>query len=313
MDQETFMPKRKPAHEDVDLSTLPPVLATAIRKNAEKTEPKNKVALTGNAKLDNLLEGIKDTVYKYEEVLLPSRGIFYDGEIAPSDGILHVRIMTGEEEQTLATQRLVKSGQAMNMIYANCVRESINPDKMLAIDRTFLLIYLRGISHGNIYTTDVRCTECQSRFETEIDLDDLELNRCPDDFSGESLQGTLPKSGYKFAYRFATGKDEQLIQDYKEKKNKKNEGSDDTWAFRFALLLEQIEGLEDKAAIQVLLTRLPVADVSYIRSLINEPPFGVDTNVEMMCPHCNEEFEVLLPMDVNFFFPSQKKGRNTQA
>lgn len=312
--QENFMPKRKPASEHVpDISSLPGPVQRALMKNVKEETQEEKFAHTGNSQLDFLLSGIKDTVYRYEEILLPSKGKFYDGIVGPTDGILHVRMMVGEDEQTLATQRMIKSGQALNTIYKSCVRESIVPSKMLAVDRTFLLIYLRGISHGEIYTTDIKCSECGKNFESQIDLDDLDKTMCPDDFNVDSLEGTLPKSGYNFTYRLATGEDEQLIQDYREKKNRKNDSTDDTWAYRSSLLINQIEGLQDKAAIQILMTRLPVADVSYIRTALNDTPFGVDTELSISCPYCSNEFKAVLPMDVNFFFPSQKKEKDTPA
>lgn len=310
MDQENYIPTRKPAHESVESSSLPPALARAKMKQAES---KPKEVSTGNSKLDQLLMGIKETVYKYEEILLPSKGKFYDDEIAPSNGIIHVRMMTGEEDEILTKQRLLKNGQALNMIYASCIKENVKPEEMLAVDRTYLLIFLRGISHGERYNTSIRCPDCNKSFETEIDLDSLELERCPDDFDKESLKGKLPKSGYKFSYRLATGKDEQMVNDYQERKTKKN-NDDDVWSYRASLLINDIEGLEDKSALQTLLSKLPVADVSHIRSLLNNPPFGVNTEIPMQCAYCDYEFEALLPLDVNFFFPTTtKKTENTHA
>jgi hypothetical protein len=73
--------------------------------------------------------------------------------------------------------------------------------------------------------------------------------------------------------------------------------------FRSSLLIDNIEGVTNKTQIQHLLERLPISDMTYIRELLNEPPFGVETKVGMICPHCAHEFETEMPMELGFFFP----------
>lgn len=332
MDSETIRQSRKPITvqqseapaKDIPqpTSNMPPQLQAMLAKAAQskkedKIEPQGpRLAFTGNDKLDELLAGIKETVYKYEEVVLPSRGKFYDGVIAPENGKINIRCMTGEEEEILATPRYIKKGQAINMIFRNCVREPINPDKLLTIDRTWLLIYLRGISYTPEYEVDVRCTECATKFQTSIDLDHLKVNYCPDNFSMDDLADALPKSGYKFTYRLATGNDENVIQEHRDRriKNQVDGGRDDTWSFRASLLIEEIEGLNDQEAIQTLISRLPIQDVAYLRTLMIDQPFGVETKVTIVCPSCTEPFQVEMPMDTNFFFPKAKtKKERIQA
>lgn len=334
MDSETFGP-RKPAVNETqappapalpeNLGNLPGPVQAALRANAAKAAAaKNedstpssgpRLAFTGNAKLDELLAGIKEQVYKYEEVTLPSKGKFYDGTVAPSNGVIHVRCMTGEEEQILATPRYIKKGQAINMIFKNCVREPIIPEKLLTIDRTWLLIYLRGISYSPDYEVEVRCTECNTKFQSNIDLDGMPVKSCPHNFGPEDMTDVLPKSGYKFTYRLPTGKDENQIQEHRDQRIRKNTdgGSDDTWTYRASLLIQDIEGLTERDALQALISRLPIQDVAYIRTMLNDPPFGVDTKVSIVCPSCTEEFQVEMPMDTNFFFPKAKKDKSTQA
>jgi len=79
----------------------------------------------------------------YDDILLPSNGRFYNGTDGPIDGKLHVRPMTGREEEILATQRYVKRGEALDRIFKACVREPYDTARFLTVDRNFLLIYLR--------------------------------------------------------------------------------------------------------------------------------------------------------------------------
>ena len=182
----------------------------------------------------------------------------------------------------------------------------------MTIDRTFLLIYLRGISYSPAYDVELKCPECDKKFATTIDLNALNVDECPNDY-GPELQDVLPTTKLPFSYRLATGRDEQEITDHRDRKIKNfADATDDTLIFRTSYLLNHIDGLTNKNELQILLKNLPVGDVSYIRNCINDPPFGVDTNVEIICPSCLQDFTVDLPLEAGFFFPRRKKTK-TQA
>jgi T4 bacteriophage base plate protein len=273
--------------------------------------PRNTYSV-GSGHLKEILEGLKSSTNTFEEIELPSKGKFYDHD-GPQNGIVSIRPMTGEEEQILATPRLVRKGQAINMIFQKCIKEQIRPESLLTVDRTYLLIYLRGISYSPSYDVEIKCPECERKFGTTIDLNSLYVESCPDDY-GPVLQDVLPTSKLPFSYRLSTGKDEQEITDYRDRKIKAfgDSSADDTLIYRTSVLLNDIDGITNKTELQILLKNLPIGDVSYIRNCINEPPFGVDTNVEIVCPSCLQDFEVDLPLEANFFFPRRKKTK-TQA
>lgn len=262
-----------------------------------------------NSELASLINNLKQHSTHYEEVLLPSKGRFYDGTDGPTNGIVNIRPMTGEEEQILATPRFVKKGTAINMIFSKCIRENIKSENLLSQDRTYLLIYLRGISYGTDYEVQVRCPDTDKQFSTTIDLDTLVINRCPDDYTSDNLSGVLPKSGLKFSYRLSKGKDESDLQEYRERKLKAfgDNASDDTLLYRTAQLLNNVETITSKEELKIVIKNLPIQDVNYLRNLVNDPPFGIQTKVSILSPFSNEEFEIDLPLDSGFFFPRNKK------
>jgi len=142
----------------------------------------------------------------------------------------------------------------------------------------------------------------------------LYVDYCAADFNPENLEDVLPTTGYRFRYRLAVGKDEQLIQEYRERRAKNFDLSgqaDDTLLYRTAHLIEEVEGLTDKLEIQTLLKKLPIQDVAYLRTVVNEPPFGVDTKVNITNPYSLRDFEIELPLESNFFFPRAKRKKNT--
>jgi hypothetical protein len=285
---------------------LPPQLLNKLQNKQNKTKQVENIS--GSTELKEILEAIKSKAI-YETINLPSGGKFYNGEDGPADGVINIRPMTGEEEQILATQRFVKKGTALDMIFSRCIKESYRVENFLTVDRTYLLIYLRGISYSNLYEVEIKCPECESKFSTEIDLNDLEVEYCPENF-GPILEDRLPSSGLNFSYRLSRGGDEAEIQKYRERRIKNfGDASDDTLIYRTAMLLEKIEGITDKKELQTLIRNLPISDVNYLRNCTNEPPFGVDTKVSIACPMCLGEFEAELPLESNFFFPRKKKEK----
>jgi len=289
---------------------VPPQFKQALAKNrGEEFTDAPPMRVTGSDKLEELLRGVESSSL-YEPIKLPSLGVFYDGTDGPADGILHMRPMTGEEEQILATPRFVKKGQAINMIFNRCTQENFKTEQFLTQDRTYMLIYLRGISYTPEYDVEVRDPETDQQFATVIDLNSLYVDYCPTEFTRDNLQDKLPTTNYKFNYRLARGDDEQTVQNYRERRVKNFDTAgqaDDTLLYRTALLIEDIEGLTDKNEIQTLLRKLPINDVAYLRTVVNEPPFGVDTKVQVSSPYTMQEFEVELPLEANFFFPRAKR------
>jgi len=249
-------------------------------------------------------------VVAWEPIELPSKGKFYDS----IPGVLHVRPMTGEEEQILATPRFVRKGKAIDMIFQKCIRENIDTQELLSVDRTYLLIFLRGISYTPEYDVEIKCPECTNKYNAVINLDQIEVEHCPDQFDTKALEGVLPTSGFKYKFRLATGDDEQTITRYREQRVKEygDQNEDDTLLYRTALLLEYIEGVTEKYELNHLLKKLPINDVAHLRNAVSDPPFGVDTQIGQVCPYCTAEFEIDLPLEANFFFPRKKKERTPQ-
>lgn len=241
---------------------------------------------------------------KWEPFTWPSMGKFY----TDIPHTIHIRPMTGEEEQILATPRFVKRGQAIDMIFQKCIQENIPTEKLLSVDRTHLLIFLRGISYTPEYDVEIKCPSCGIKFNEVINLD-LDVEFCPEDFTKDNLFGTLPVSGLDYKFRLSTGKDELTVSTYREQKIAKwgEQSEDDTLLYRTALLLEDLGGLSMTREIQMVIKKLSMEDVTHLRNHVSDPPFGVDTEIPIICPNCSEEFKIDLPLETSFFFPRKKE------
>lgn len=297
-------PKRVQQDDNYDVFEAPPE-----RPKRTAPVPDSKIRVQGSDALEGLLQQLSSQ-HTWEQFEFPSKGKFY-ANIPP---IINVRAMTGEEEQILATPRYVKRGKSIDMIFERCIKEKINTAELLSSDRTHLLIYLRGISYTPEYDVEIKCPNCSMKFAHVIDLNEMEVENCPDNFGPENLSGVLPATGFSYRYRLATGQDEVEITNYREKRIQQwgDQSEDDTLLYRTALLLDEIEGVFLKKELALLLKKLPIQDVSYLRNEINTPPFGVDTELPILCPACTEEFKIDLPLETNFFFP-RKKTKETQA
>lgn len=309
---EEFMPNNNQVGPKIT-GNIPPEVAARLqgKKNQNFSQQEPQLRVTGSSKLEELLSNIQNITNNYEKITLPSLGKFYNGEDGPTDGILHVRPMTGKEESILATPRFVKKGDAISMIFKNCIKENYQPENFLSVDRTYLLIWLRGVSYGNNYQVELTCPFTNKKFNENIDLN-LDVDLCPDDFDESSLSGVLPTTGYNFTYRLSRGKDETSLQTRREKDakfDKKPNETDDTLIIRTAQLVESIEGLTDKTELEVLIKNLPVSDGNHLRNLVNDPPFGVQTKLTVISPFAADEFEVELPIDSSFFFPRRQKTK----
>jgi hypothetical protein len=275
--------------------------------------PKINVKAQGSDKFEQLMNGLKTQLY--EEINLPSKGKFYDGLDGPTNGILSVRRMTGKEEEILATQRLVKKNLALDMIFDKCIKENYKSENLLVADRVYLLIYLRGISISENYDVEVTCPKCDKTFETSINLGELSVDYCPDDFNSASLRGILPQSGYSFSYRLPTAVQDKEVQkrlDFVGGFAKDANAPDDLVHYRTALAVTDIEGLTDKEELKLLIENLSIGDSNYLRNVINNPPFGVNTKTMLDCNFCKSDFLMELPFGISFFFPKGQK-KTTQV
>lgn len=263
--------------------------------------------------LSSLVGRLKNK-YVYEPVDLPSRCIVYGDFEISKDQKINVRPMTIAEEKLLSTPRLVKNGEAINKIFEQCIQDNLPPDSILSIDRTYLLFYIRGISYGQMYDAEIKCPECNEKFEEEINLSDLEITFADDDFNND-IMIVLPESKLKVWYRLPTGKDEKSLMTQRERKIK-GFGSnviDDTISIRNKLLINRIldteDGTvyEDKLYIGNICDALGVKDSAHLREEFTNPPFGVNTKIGLSCPYCYADFITEFPLDASFFFPKTKK------
>lgn len=278
--------------------------------------------------LDRVLAMPEDQVFPWEDVVLPSEGLYYDNAIP--GGRVQVRPMGLFADKILATQRLAQSGQSLDWLFRKCIKfpdGKFNPLSLLAGDRIFLLYYLRGITHGNNYEFIVRCTneECGQAQTSEYDLNKLQSTIIKPTYSlgAEPFKVLLPhmskvtKTDFWVKVRFLRGYDmQQMLTGKKVFKKIQNVGrnadknaiteveTDQTLEDNLNMLIVEAMGSNDPAKIKSLVTKLHASDTATIREFLKNNSPGIETTIVVTCSSCEQEMRMELPITESFFRPS---------
>lgn len=247
----------------------------------------------------------------WEEVTLPSRGLYY-GSSLPG-GVLKVRPWTMVEEKILTTQRLVKADKSFDMIFNNCCKfpDGLDAQQLLVGDRTFLIYYFRGISYGNLYKFHLDCTnkDCGAKFPCEYDLNNLagSIKWANPENGVEPFSLELPDASKKangpivVKWRFTRAFDIKDMDSTSKLVSKGLDSPDDTIEKILLHNIVSINNIEDRSTISKVLLKLTAKDVSYLRETINSNSPTIDPQVVVDCPKCGNHMEVDLPFKETFF------------
>lgn len=286
--------------------------------------------------LDRYLQAPTELLIPWEDCHLPSGGIYYDWP----DGICQVKAMGQTAEKILATQRLAASGQSIDYLFRECCRfpQGFDPSELLLGDRIFLLYYLRGITHGNLYEFAVICPnpECETTNTHTYDLNDLAstIVRADAGLGTEPFRVSLPyaseaaKRDMWVELRFLRAYDaNEIIARRKTKKKvfarpggvrNKTQGVDPREQQRQNLVLDtaiednlekmivSVLGVTDRLKIRQFVQKLHARDTATIREWIREHTPGIDNTVEVVCPDCGNDFTIELPITESFFRPAKR-------
>lgn len=250
-----------------------------------------------------------------ELVEIPSHGLLYKEITDDPDilerGSIRVRPMTVHEERILTTNRIVKSGQAIDMVFRNVIKskgkggEPLDPSLLLSSDRIFLMLWLRSISYDNIYKFNLQCPNCEKRFEYSVDLAQHEVKELdPETTETEPYEFVLPKWQYKIYYRLPRGVDEiEMIQ--ANKGVKKIDETDDSVVRRLTSIIIRVEDPDGneipKQQIPSFAESMITGDASAFRNELERRDAGIEDIKDINCPNCGHEYDTSIPITESFF------------
>jgi hypothetical protein len=283
-------------------------------------------ATTDAELVDIIASAPEEKTRPWEQCVLPSRGLYY-----PSWGGIdscEVRPFGISTDQALATQRLAMSGEALDKLFKDCCRfpvDGFDSLDLLAGDRTYLLFYLRGITHGENYEYMFECPrrDCQTASPHSYNLMDLvsTIKTADESLGEEPFRVVLPhlsESTKREVYvdiRFMRGRDINNIARTKRtvdqifgggtsknmRKQRREPTVDETLSENLESVIVSINGVTDRLKIQTIVRKLHSGDTATIREWLREHSPGIDSITTVSCPDCGGSFKVPLPITESFF------------
>ena len=324
-----------------------PLSGSAKSKPRQDNEAEQEIRMEAhNPDLQNLLGGgsneeflrqlialPEDKLIPWEECTLPSKGIYYNWP----DGVVMVKAMGQTAEKVLATQRLAQSGQSIDYLFRECCKfpNGFDPADLLLGDRVFLLYFLRGITHGNLYEFMIGCPNCETSSTHKYDLNDLASTITWADAAvgREPFKVILPYMSKVtnrevfVGVRFLRASDANeilsqrkfrkqaytkpgnsvrsggLLPSQRNKQKIDNNTLDESITENLEKMITSVMGITDQIAIRSFVQKLHSTDTSTIREWVREHSPGIDTTVIITCQQCDHEFKAELPISESFFRP----------
>jgi len=205
--------------------------------------------------------------------------------------------MTGAEEELLTNQRLIRTGDAVNQVLANCTLrigedEEIGPKvvmDMLSGDRLFTLVKLRQVSLGDEVELDLVCPSaaCRAKNRVTVNLDDLPVTPYGEE---REFMFTLPASGPKVRFVYLDGHKEKRLAQMEEPSIS-------------AAMMIRILDIDGTAPSKKALNEMSMRDRSALRQEMLRVDAGIDTTIELDCDSCGARIRTRLEAEPSFLFP----------
>jgi len=239
------------------------------------------------------------------------------GKIYPPSSPLHmkktiaIRCMTAQDENILNNRSLLKQGTALDkLIAALVVDKSIDLSELIVGDKNTLLLWARIIGYGSSYEVpDFKCDSCGKSFTANVVLDKIqvkELGADPVEEGKNQFIYTLPRSKKNIKFHLLTSKDDAEIDQMEENKKKIKGGLQlqaEPITMRLIKQIDEIEGCATEKDKVEFIKKMPAYDSVAIRGYIDEITPQPVMKQDVVCPHCGESKEQMVPLGVSFFWP----------
>jgi len=261
----------------------------------------------------NIPKPLPDAKEKYpvEVITLPSQGYFYSEGSPLSSGKLNLRYPTAKHEDILTSKNLINKGIVIDEFLKSIIVDKINYDDLLLGDKNGLLIASRILLYGDEYEVQVKCPSCTVSNENKYILSDLESKDI--DFEQftkgvNEFTFTLPKAGFNIKFKFLSVKDENDInQHIKRMKKGFKSDVDQEITTRLSYVIIDFNGETSQQKIfRMISDEMPSVDSKAFREHLANITPGINTNVDFNCSECGHQQSITLPMDVNFFWPTNR-------
>lgn len=228
------------------------------------------------------------------------------------DGNVHKYIMmreiTGEEEDILASRKMLIH-KRLQMILERCTEGFGNLHKsdiskaikkLPIVDRLLMLIKLRAISLGEMYSFETTCPQaaCQMKSRMSVNLNEIEARGILDP-KKRHFEVTLPKSKLKVRWAIMDGTGEDKLAGMQQSKDSAS-----------LMILGRLLEIGTEPPTIDKIKSLPMADRDFLRGEFQQHEGSLDDKIEIDCPFCGEHYETEIDIgQPSFFFPAGTSKR----
>lgn len=240
---------------------------------------------------------------------LPSKGLFYkNGELSDNvvDGEIHVRPMSALAEIHMKNPDQLFSGQAIDVVFKECVQGVEKPSQLLAKDVDAIMMFLRTVTYGPSYEFSAVHT-CEGAKEHSYlgDVDQFIANTKGLDPTTVHKEYSVTLANDQVVYmqpsRYA-----DVIKLLKANQGKKEITVDDAKANLMMMMLSVITRVDDVTDPILIEEWLKTIPTTYVTAIANQVDlvngWGPSMKWKGNCRDCGKEFEVELPINPVSFF-----------
>jgi len=247
-----------------------------------------------------------DQKFPSEIIDLPSEGKIYPPDHPLSAGNIELKYMTAKEEDILTSQNLIRSGNVLDVLLNSVIlTEGVTADDLIIGDKNAVMIACRILAYGSDYTVVLTDPETGEKFEHTFDLSDLPYKKVPDNIklnSDNKFEFNLPASKAKLSFKLLSGRDEREIIEELQSLKKLNLSTGRDITTRLKKCIVSVNGESDIAIINNFVDNMLSRDSLALRNEMNRITPDIQMSQEITVS--GERREVSIPMDVNFFWPS---------
>ena len=261
---------------------------------------------------------VSDYKFPTEIIELPSKGLIYPPDNPLSSGKVELKYMTAKEEDILTTQSYIKDGSVLDRLFQSLIVSNgeglpIKYVDLVVGDKNAIMIASRILGYGKDYEVELEDPfKADTKQKEIIDLTQFENK----EYDGSSqielhkneFEFELPRSKRIVTFQALTESKERKIKHQIEEAKKsgrklKDETSKDLTT-RLKNTILSIDGdYEQKSINQFVDNELFAVDSKDLRSYMNKVVPDIDLTWEFVSEETGGRREMLLPMDVGFFWP----------
>jgi len=240
---------------------------------------------------------------------LPSRGFFYhNGELAPNihEGEIHIHPMSALDEINLKNPDQLFSGEAVNIVFKQCVKGIEKPQQLLSKDVDAIMMFLRVVTYGPSYEFSAKHT-CEGAKDHAYvaDVDQMIGSMAMIDPTTVDQMYTAKMPNGQVV-RLLPNRYQQVLELIRANENKKEITAADQQKNLLMMLMgviQSVDGETDQAKILDWIKRVPSPFVNRIAEKVEKiNDWGPDLRWKCVCKDCTKEFEVEIPINPVSFF-----------